>query len=206
MLKKDISAVLIKKPRKTRTVKKEVPEFVVEPVLRPVLESPQELLSETLVSKNTPDVITELETEETWPSRIVKNRAFNNILVPKFNLLKAIVTERPVLVWLVAMAIGLSIFYWYGVQSVVKDPERVAQEETIKLLAEISKIIVLPNNEIPVIATVNDPVKLSNQPFFTKAKAGDKVLIYPNNKKAILYNPENKKIIEVAPLNIETQN
>ena len=137
---------------------------------------------------------------------IVKSSVFNNVFVSKFNLLKATATKRPVLIWLVVMAVGLSVFYWYGVQSAVKDPDRAAQEETIKLLAEISRIIVLPSNEIPVIATVNDPVKLTNQPFFTKAKAGDKVLIYPNNKKAILYNPVDKKIIEVAPLSIGSRN
>jgi len=103
----------------------------------------------------------------------------------------------------VAIIVGLSVFYWYGVQTTIEDSAKVAREETIKLLAEISKIIVLPDNEIPVIATVNDPVKLSDQPFFIKAKVGDKVLIYPNNKKAILYSPENNKIIEVAPLNID---
>src|SRR3989338_3696432 len=193
-----------KKSRKIRVAKKEIPEFVVEPVL----ESPQELLSEDLVSENTPDVITELETEKPWPSRIFRLELLKMVTakLSKFKLLKTTATERPVLVWLVAMVLGLSIFYWYGVQSVDKDRERAAQEEIIKLLTEISKIIVLPSIEIPVIATVNDPVKLSNQPFFTKAKAGDKVFIYPNNKKAILYSPENKKIIEVAPLITETQN
>ena len=198
MPKKDISAVLIKKPRKTRTAKKEMPEFIVEPILNTVSEE-QESISEALVS-----------------NPLVKNRAFNNfnnvkssvfkVLVSKFNLFKGTVTERPVLTWLVAIIVGLSVFYWYGVQTTIEDSAKVAREETIKLLAEISKIIVLPDNEIPVIATVNDPIKLSDQPFFIKAKVGDKVLIYPNNKKAILYSPENNKIIEVAPLNIETQN
>ena len=192
MPKKDISAVLIKKPRKTRTAKKEMPEFIVEPILNTVSEE-QESISEVLIS-----------------SLPVKNRAFNNVkssvfkvLVSKFNLFKRTVTERPVLTWLVAMIVGLSVFYWYGVQTTIEDSAKESREETIKLLAEISKIIVLPDNEIPVIATVNDPVKLSDQPFFIKAKVGDKVLIYPNNKKAILYSPENNKIIEVAPLNID---
>ena len=198
MPKKDISAVLIKKPRKTRTAKKEMPEFIVEPILNTVSEE-QESISEALVS-----------------NPLVKNRAFNNfnnvkssvfkVLVSKFNLFKGTVTERPVLTWLVAIIVGLSVFYWYGVQTTIEDSAKESREETIKLLAEISKIIVLPDNEIPVIATVNDPIKLSDQPFFIKAKVGDKVLIYPNNKKAILYSPENNKIIEVAPLNIETQN
>lgn len=199
---------MIKKLKKTRISKKEAPEFVAEPISGPVSEPLQELLSKTLISKNTPDVVTELEAEKTWPSRIFRPELLRPIAVKlsKLKLLKITTAKRPVFVWLVAMTVGLSFIYWYGVRSEVKDPNRAAQEETIKLLAEISKIIVLPNNEIPVIATVNDPVKLTNQPFFTKAKAGDKVLIYPNNRKAILYNPVDKKIIEVAPLSMGSQN
>jgi hypothetical protein len=37
------------------------------------------------------------------------------------------------------------------------------------------------------------------------AKKGDKVLIYTNAKKAILYDPELNKIVNVAPLNIGDQ-
>lgn len=47
-----------------------------------------------------------------------------------------------------------------------------------------------------------DPEKLRDQPFFANAQRGDKVLIYANAKKAILYNPPSNKIIEVAPVNI----
>ena len=56
--------------------------------------------------------------------------------------------------------------------------------------------------EDPTVATVVDPERLRDQPFFANAKQGDKVLIYTNAKKAILYSPESNKIIEVAPVNI----
>ena len=69
------------------------------------------------------------------------------------------------------------------------------------LTEEVGKIFVLPKNEIPTIATVSDPSALKNQAFFADAKKGDKVLIYTNAKKAILYDPVIKKIINVAPVN-----
>ena len=63
-------------------------------------------------------------------------------------------------------------------------------------------MIVLPEDEIPTVATVSDPEKLKEQPFFSDAKKGDKVLIYANAKKAILYDPMANKIVTVAPINI----
>ncbi|PIR80160.1 MAG: hypothetical protein COU25_01495, partial [Candidatus Levybacteria bacterium CG10_big_fil_rev_8_21_14_0_10_35_13] len=54
----------------------------------------------------------------------------------------------------------------------------------------------------PTIATITDKSQLSTQPFFNNAVDGDKVLVYANAKKAILYRPSTDKIIEVAPVNI----
>lgn len=82
------------------------------------------------------------------------------------------------------------------------NPQASAQEEVKKTVAEISKIIDLPVGEDPTVATVTDITKLKDQPFFQKAKNGDKVLIYTNAKKAILYDPTLKKVLDVAPINI----
>lgn len=79
-----------------------------------------------------------------------------------------------------------------------------AQDETAQLVAEVSKLMVLPQNEQPTIATVTDLAKLQGQPFFANAQVGDKVLIYSQAGKAILYRPSENKIIELAPLNIAT--
>lgn len=73
-----------------------------------------------------------------------------------------------------------------------------AQDETKKLIEEVGKLIELPKDEEPTIATVTDTEKLKDQPFFQKAKAGDKVLIYPKAQKSILYDPKNKRIVEAG--------
>lgn len=82
------------------------------------------------------------------------------------------------------------------------DPTARVREENKTLLEKVGQLIVLPSDEQPTIATVEDTTKLQDQPFFAKAQIGDKVIIYNKAKKAILYRPEENKIIELAPLNI----
>lgn len=82
------------------------------------------------------------------------------------------------------------------------NPDALAQEETKDLVAEVGRFILLPKGENPTVATVSDPEKLKDKPFFAKAKVGDKVLLYPVAKKAFLYDPVAKKVLEVAPINV----
>jgi hypothetical protein len=77
--------------------------------------------------------------------------------------------------------------------------------EVEAVVNEISKVILLPTGETPTIATVSDPEPLKVQPFFTNAQKDDVVLLYAGAKKAILWRPSTKKIIEVSPLNIPTE-
>lgn len=100
--------------------------------------------------------------------------------------------------------LGAGGFFYFQSQKTQVDPNnpQAVQEQNRKLIAEIGKLIDLPIGEEPTVATVTDVAKLQNQPFFQKAKNGDVVLIYANSRKAILYDPSAKKIIDVAPLNI----
>ncbi len=81
--------------------------------------------------------------------------------------------------------------------------------EAEDLKREVGQLIELPADEIPTIATVQDATKVQGQEFFASTQNGDKVLIFTKAGKAILYRPSTKKIIEVAPLNLNndgTQN
>ena len=102
----------------------------------------------------------------------------------------------------VLVAVGFSIYFWNEAEALKKNPQRAAQQETQRLLVNVSELIVLPEGETPTIATVTDPERLKDQPFFAKAQTGDKVLIYTNARKAILYSANLNKIVEVAPINI----
>lgn len=106
---------------------------------------------------------------------------------------------------IVVLAAVPSIYFYRQYKSVQRklaNPTEYAQEETRLIQEKVGKLIELPTDEVPTIATVTDAAKLSEQPFFVKAQNGDRVLIFTNAKKAILYRPSSNKIIEVAPVNI----
>lgn len=86
--------------------------------------------------------------------------------------------------------------------SKLKNPQEQARIQTESLVKEVGALTVLPSDETPTVATVADAGKLKNQAFFKDAQNGDKVLIYTKAKKAILYRPTTKKIVEIAPVNI----
>ena len=92
--------------------------------------------------------------------------------------------------------------YFYKNKISYKNPELAAELEAKELAEKVGKLILLPKDEVPTIATVSDPEVLKNQAFFKDAKRGDKVLIFTNAKKAILYDPSANLIINVAPVNL----
>ena len=100
------------------------------------------------------------------------------------------------------ITIGVSVFLFINLSNIKNNPQTITQKETQDVLMSVGKIIILPKDEVPIIATVTDLNALKNQPFFANAKVGDKVLIYHKAGKAILYDPIANKIVELAPLNI----
>lgn len=76
------------------------------------------------------------------------------------------------------------------------------QAEVDTLVEEVRKLIELPTDEKPTVATITDVEKLKEQSFFKNAKNGDKVLVYTGARKAILYRPDEKRLIEVGAVNI----
>lgn len=103
---------------------------------------------------------------------------------------------------------GIPAYYFYAqyrkTLSYMSDPTLRDKEKTQEIVTKVGNLMVLPEGEDPTIATVSDKEKLKDQPFFAKSKNGDKVLIYTNAKKAILYDPVAHKIVEVASINPPT--
>ncbi len=100
------------------------------------------------------------------------------------------------------VCVGLVVTSWYF-YSQWKKAVNVSADNTQEVLSvaeEIGRHIQLPQDETPTLATVSDKEKLKDQQFFAAAENGDKVLIYSNARKAILYRPSIDRIIEVAPI------
>ncbi|OGM26016.1 hypothetical protein A2962_03605 [Candidatus Woesebacteria bacterium RIFCSPLOWO2_01_FULL_39_61] len=107
---------------------------------------------------------------------------------------------------LIAMGAG-GIYYgiktkpeWFGIKN---DQANIREVEN--LIKEVGEIIKLPEGETPTIATVTDIEKVKEQSFFKNAQNGDKILVYQGAKKAYLYRPSERKVIEVGVVNIGEQ-
>lgn len=73
--------------------------------------------------------------------------------------------------------------------------------ELESIMSKLDLMIDLPD-ESPTLATVSDKNKLPDEPFYKKAENGDKVLIFNNASKAILYRPSSGKILEFVTVSI----
>ena len=101
-------------------------------------------------------------------------------------------------VLLVFLAVLSAYFFWRyrQTQALLNSP----RQQAIELANRVGRLIEMPADEVPGVATVTDPNQLEKTPFYAKAKKGMKVLIYPESQKAILYDPVADKIVEVMPL------
>uniref|UniRef100_A0A7C4R7W8 Uncharacterized protein n=1 Tax=candidate division CPR3 bacterium TaxID=2268181 RepID=A0A7C4R7W8_UNCC3 len=117
---------------------------------------------------------------------------------PRGKLVKTAVTTIAAIVFVAA--IGSTVYLFTENKKIKQDPNIIAKQETNQLVNKVGKLMDLPSDETPSIATVTDKEKLKDQPFFAKSENGDKVLIYAKTKTAILYRPSTDKIITVMPI------
>lgn len=131
----------------------------------------------------------------------------NDVLPPK--------KKRPPKKLLIYLPLSLSIvlsgatgYFFHQYRKLSQSPiaaQITAQEEAQQLATDIGKLMLLPKDEIPTVATVTDIDKLKDQPFFKNATNGNKVLIYPNSKLAIIYDSKANLIVNVGPINFSQQ-
>lgn len=115
------------------------------------------------------------------------------------------------------LAIGLagvwSFWHFRQAEKSLNNKEAVVNQlkdvkkENAALVAKLGRLMVLPEGEEPIVATISDVTSLAkNQPFYANAHNGDKVIVYMKAKKAIIYDPNADKIINVGPIFLESQN
>lgn len=83
----------------------------------------------------------------------------------------------------------------------MQNPQEKAKQETEIIAEKIRKLMDLPKDDEPVLATVQDKDLLTKeQSFFEGAENGDVVLIFPKSAKAILYSPKRNVIVNAGPV------
>lgn len=66
---------------------------------------------------------------------------------------------------------------------------------------KVAELIVVPKTEVPKVVILNNVDEIvKQQPFFIGAKNGDVFLVYNDNKKAIVYRPDENIIVNVGPV------
>ena len=105
---------------------------------------------------------------------------------------------------LVLILAAATIVFYKKYENLKNNPQVAANQQTESLVNEVDKLLQLPTDEKPTVATVEDKSKLKDQPFFASVEKGDKILIYTNARKAIIYRPSTKKIINVGPIAINS--
>ena len=85
----------------------------------------------------------------------------------------------------------------------VARPHDQASADVTQVISAVAKHVALPQDETPAILTVTDTTKIKTQ-FLQQAHNGDRVLVYQNHKKAIIYRPSIDRVIDMGPVVIDT--
>jgi hypothetical protein len=117
----------------------------------------------------------------------------------KTSLKRILVLIFLIVIIVIAVVAGIYFYQYQKNQSLLKNPQKAKLNEVSDLVEKVGKLIKLPN-EAPQVATVSDVTKLRDQSIFKNAQNGDKVLIFSQTKRAIVYRPSENVIIEVGNL------
>ncbi len=79
----------------------------------------------------------------------------------------------------------------------IQTPVSLASNEVV---TKISQLILVPSDEEPRVATINDveTLKKQNAEFYKNAEKDDLIVLYKT--RVIIYRPSTDKIINVAPV------
>ncbi|MES2985507.1 MAG: hypothetical protein V4686_00070 [Patescibacteria group bacterium] len=109
------------------------------------------------------------------------------------------------LILLLISYVIIGFIVWKLATKQVGDPVKLqeqAQKELTTIVENVGKIMIIPSDETPQVAIIQDVDSLKKaQDFFKDAQNGDKILVYTKARKAIIYRDTTNQIVNVA-LNI----
>lgn len=103
---------------------------------------------------------------------------------------------------IVVLAAVCGFFVWKYIEA-TKNPDAANQEITKQIVSKISKIYLVPTDEEPTVAKIQDKEKLKEQSFFSKAVNNDYLVIYSKAKLALLYREKENILVNVGPVSID---
>jgi hypothetical protein len=122
---------------------------------------------------------------------------------------KSLLVVSAVVAVVVCALATTTVLLYKQVRDLRDDPGKVVTEQAQQLKNTVAKIMHLPD-EVPTIATITgtDIDQLKTQAFFKDIKEGDKVLIFKNAQKAVIYRESENRIINSGPvvININASN
>jgi hypothetical protein len=127
--------------------------------------------------------------------------------------------QNPNIKWLgkilfVLLFISAVVFVWsvYNLKIVYRKAGKISFSSSAPtgsggsraLIEKVSRLILLPQGEVPSIATINNVAQLQKDSLFYKdARNGDMLLIYFQAKKAFIYDLEKNIIVNTGPVFME---
>ena len=73
--------------------------------------------------------------------------------------------------------------------------------DTQRIIDSVSDILVVIDDDEPLVFTVSDPEKIINETAFSDVREGDQILIYRKKERVVVYRPSIGKIVDILPLN-----
>lgn len=110
--------------------------------------------------------------------------------------------NKKIIIGVVAVLVLISGGYYLGSsKQTANNADAVIAKEATDLVSRVGLIMELPA-EVPAVATIIDEGKIRNEPFFVGAKNGDKILVFVQAQKLIIYRPSTNKIINSTTLSL----
>ena len=100
----------------------------------------------------------------------------------------------------IAVVVVLAALVFFAFEYFTRPKDNGGSEaQTAAVVADVRKVMILPSGS-PTVTTVNKVTDLKKQAFFAQVQKGDKVLIYVEARKIIIYRPSTHQIVNAGPI------
>lgn len=161
-----------------------------------------------VVKKTTKKIVRKIATDRAVSKKITKIVNVTKAGVAKKNRIDWQINRKFLVVTIVLVVsaiacVGLAYGFKYdkkGLANRETDSIKTSlkQQDLDLVKAAVIRNYGLLHDEDPVLATVTDIERMRSQQFSVKIENDDKILIYTQNKKIILFRPSSKKMIDIS--------